>query len=99
MFSTQSPECERGRGDHKLPQPYGQPSPGVAHLLCYYSCMDLRGYDVLVVDARAACSGGQEEEMLCRKVALLMSSSSCIVLCGVDAVCRKECCCTGSQFQ
>ena len=54
VLSTQSPECKRGRGYHKLPQPYGQPSPGGAHLLCYYSCMDIRGYDVLVVDARAA---------------------------------------------
>ena len=32
VLSTQSPECERGRGDHKLPQPYGQPSPGAAQL-------------------------------------------------------------------
>ena len=54
VLSTQSPEEERGRGHHKLPQPYGQPSPGGAQFLCYYSCMDLRGYDVLVVDARAA---------------------------------------------
>ena len=54
VLSTQSPEEERGRGDHKLPQSYGQPSPGGAQFLCYYSCMDLRGYDVLVVFARAA---------------------------------------------
>jgi len=54
VLSTQSPEEERGRGHHKLPQPYGQPSPGVAQFLCYYSHVDLRGYDVLVVDARAA---------------------------------------------
>ena len=56
VLSTQSPECERGRGDHKLPQPYGQPSPGAAQLLlCYYSYMDLQGYcNILVVDARTA---------------------------------------------
>ena len=54
VLSTQSPECERGRGDHKLPQPYGQPSPGAAQLFCCYCYMHLQGHDIHVVSARIA---------------------------------------------
>jgi len=64
LLSTQSPECERGRGDHKLLQPYGQPSPGAGQLLCCYCYMDLRGYDILVVFARTAWTGRIRKGMI-----------------------------------